>query len=133
MILDKELKMKFYNLNSLVALLLLTGINIYLNNSWTTDKGFLSLMILIFGTTSVMFWFILSTISSYKETHLKNELFYYIGIGIWQIIITIEYFKLKIFDENNVIFWIPYFLIITLTLLPIKQIWSNQKESKIPV
>ena len=122
-------KTKYYNLEYLVIFLLLTGITVYLNNTWTSDKGYLLFIIITFGTISLLFWFILSTISYCKKSHLKNELFYYIGISLWNIIMTIEYFKIEFIDKHDsLIFLTAYFLIILLTLLPIKQIWTNAKQ-----
>ena len=120
--------MEYYNLKYLVILLCLTVVNIYLINTWTSDKGYLLFIIILFGIISIIFWIVLSTISYLKKGNLKHELFYYLGIGVWHILMTVEYFKLNIIEKNNdIIHWIPHVLIILFSLLPIKQIWINRK------
>lgn len=129
---DKKLKLEkdinYYNLKYLIVFLLLTGVNIHLINTWTPDKGWILFIIFIQVTVSILFWILLSTISRLKKTHLKKELLYYVGIGILNIIMTIEYFKFEIIEANNdLIYLTPHFLIILLSLLPIKQIWISKR------
>lgn len=121
--------MEYYNPKYLIIFLMLTGVNVYLNNAWTLDKGYLLLIAVIWGTISFLFWLILSTISYLKNAQLKNELFYYIGIGAWNILMTIEYFKLEVIKKSyEIIHWIPYFLVVLFCLLPIKFLWYSKKD-----
>ncbi len=90
--------MKYFSVKYLLVFVTLNGINILLNSIWTSDKGWLSLMTLAFGIFSVLFWFMISLISFLKKTHLKNEVYYYIGLGLWELMLTIDYFKLQFIE-----------------------------------
>ena len=123
--------MEYFKLRYLIILLIFSGINVLLNDHWTSDKGWMKVVMVISGLISTGFWLILSTISNFKKSHLKNEVFYYIGIGVWHIILTIGYFKFQVLEnkDSDVLTWTPYLLIIILCLLPFNQIWSNNKEN----
>lgn len=123
--------MKYFNIKYLIVFMLLNGISLSLNNIWTSDKGWLPIIVLVFGLFSILFWFILSLISFLKKANLKNEVYYYIGLGIWGIVMTVEYFKLRLIDSSisDIIFLTPFVIIIIICLVPIKQIW--EKENKI--
>lgn len=123
--------MKYFNIKYLIVFMLLNGISLSLNNIWTSDKGWLPIIVLVFGLFSILFWFILSLISFLKKANLKNEVYYYIGLGIWGIVMTVEYFKLRLIDSSisDTIFLTPFVIIIIICLVPIKQIW--EKENKI--
>ncbi len=124
--------MKYFNLWYLLTFLLLTGINIILNNHWTSDTGWMPLLALIAGLISILYWLVLSLISLKRKAELKHGLYYYVGLGLWSILMTIEYFKLKVIhgDIKSVFFnWAPYVIIVLLCLLPVKQIWIKEKEN----
>ncbi len=121
-------RMKYFRVKYLLVFLTLNGINLLLNSIWTSDKGWMPLMTLVVGVFSVLFWFIISLISFLKKTHLKNGIYYYIGLGIWGIILTIEYFKLQFIDRSisNTLELTPFAIIILICLLPIKPIWEKE-------
>ena len=112
----------------MLVILTLNAINLLLNSIWTSDKGWIPLMTLVFGVFSVLFWFILSLISFLKKAHLKNGVYYYTGLGIWGIILTVEYFKLQLIDSSisDILQLTPFAIIIIICLLPIKRIWKKE-------
>ena len=120
-------RMKYFRVKYLLVFLTLNGINLLLNSIWTSDKGWMPLMILVVGVFSVLIWFILSLISFLKKAHLKNGVYYYIGLGIWGIILTVEYFKLQLIDSNisDILELTPLVIIVLFCLLPIKRIWEK--------
>ncbi len=117
--------MKYFNLKSLIIFLILNGIALYLNIIWTSDKGWIPFMIFLFGVFSILFWLIISFVSFLKKSNLKMEIYYFFVLGIWSIFMTIDYFKLKIFD-GEFISYIPYGLFIVLSALPVKRIWTKR-------
>ncbi len=118
--------MKYFNLRTLVIFLALNTITLILTNVWTPDKGWMPFMASLFIGFSIFFWLILSVISLIRKAKLKKELFYFIGLGLWSIIITIEYFKLGILNGNisDKVHLGPYIAIVILWILPIKRLWK---------
>ena len=60
-------------------------------------------------------------------TLIYNWYYYYIGLGIWGIILTVEYFKLQLIDSNisDILELTPLVIIVLFCLLPIKRIWEK--------
>ncbi|PWJ29984.1 hypothetical protein BC781_1301 [Sediminitomix flava] len=121
--------MKYFNLRTLIVFLALNTVTLTLNNIWTSDKGWLPFIASLFIGCSILFWLIQSIISLIRNAKLKNEYFYYFGLGLWNILITIDYFKLRIFEStiSDFVSLLPYVVMILFWLLPIKVFWSIEK------
>ena len=118
--------MKYFRLKTLLTFLLLNCVTFILNYLWTSDHAWISFIMVFYLGFSVLFWLIISLISLIKRARLKKELFYFIGLGLWNIIMTIEYFKHIVFENSlsDFVFFSPYAIIVLICLLPIPQIWN---------
>lgn len=112
--------MKYFNFKSLIILLLLHGVSVYLDEIWTSDKGWIALKILFAVFFLIIFWVIISFISYLKKSHLKMEYCYYIGLGILSIIVTIFHYKVARINDLGLA---HFGILLLICILPIKQIW----------
>ena len=118
--------MNFFKFKYLLLLLVFVVINVYLSEHWTVDKGWIFLMIAHYGIASIAIWLSVSFISYFKKAQLKNQFLFYLGIGIWQTLLTISYFNVQAKEDNtgDILFWASHLAIIIFCILPIKKLWT---------
>ena len=107
--------------------MVINTVAIVLNNTWTTDKIFIPLITRLYLAFYIIFWIVVSVIFFIRKAKLKHEYFYFIGLGLWNIIMTIEFHQLQILegDLSTIVGLAPYAGLIVLCLLPIKKIWKT--------
>jgi hypothetical protein len=120
--------MKYFDFTTLGIFILINSFELYLNYAWTADKGWISIIALVHLVFLVSFWFIFSVISWKRKSNLKREKFYFVGLGLWNMVMTILYFKSNIFTIGSAEYLIllPYLILIVVWLLPIKNIWNKK-------
>lgn len=124
---DLKIIRKCFNIYNLLILILANFIHAHFFKIWSGDGGWYWFVFGIFISISIVFWMIISVLSYIKRATLKVETVYFLIIGILQIILAIDYYKIHVFKDLpyiSLLFYSLYFLPILISILPYFNIWT---------